>query len=186
MAKYKLFSIIILFLFFPLEELHCQLMLGGGASINLPDKSAEDIAGIIESDNKQTVVSLSPEIAYLINPTWAVGCDLSLSYHDDPYYPSNISIGFSPFARYYKTINSDVDFFLHIYCGAIYDANSDFNNIEYGYAFVGMKPGLSIELSDNLLLDISIGNIALQDSDRFTTFGIDFNTLGLGLIYKFD
>lgn len=150
--------------------LHAQLYVGGSFGFT------SSKTGEASSANLLTV---SPEIGYNFNPTWAIGT--TVDYQSDLDDISNFCV--SPYARVLLVRAGSVGFFT--------DAVVGFGSVkEYGqsqsYWKFALRPGVMANVSDRVSLLTSMNLFQyLQAGDlKNTTFGIN-NVVRLGLVYHF-
>ncbi|MBQ8712082.1 MAG: outer membrane beta-barrel protein [Prevotella sp.] len=163
---------------------NAQVYLGGSLAIEA--WSSQKNAG----DKSETVFKIMPEIGYNLTDEWAIGA--VIGYQSDKFNGVNgvseSAFTFNPYARYTFANIGKVNFFV--------DGGVDFTSAskaDWSEIAVGFKPGLSVNLSDNLSFVSHVGFIGWDqfnpdgDDNNTSKFGLDLSGLNLtfGLYYNF-
>jgi len=171
-------------------SMNAQVYVGGSLGINA--WSSQKNAG----DRSETTFSILPEVGYNINDDWAVGT--VIGYASDKW--AGLSDGLthtqisqnaftvSPYARYTFANAGKVNFFVD--GGVEFTTASKGDWTSFG---VGLKPGLAVNLSDNLSFVSHLGFIGWQmlnpdgDDNNINKTGLDLSSSNLtfGLYYNF-
>jgi hypothetical protein len=171
-------------------SMSAQVYLGGSVGVNA--WSTQKLAG----DKSETTFSILPEIGYNINDEWAVGA--VIGYSSDKFNGltdrlvgvtlSESAFTFDPYVRYTFAKAGSVNFFV--------DGGVDFTTAkkaDWTGLAVGLKPGLSVNLSDNLSFVSHLGFIGWQqlnpdgDDNNINKTGVDLSSSNLtfGLYFNF-
>ena len=143
-------------------------------------------------DANATNFSLMPEVGYNLSDKWAVGTVIGWDYlYKDGSKKNGFDI--APYARYTVTKFGPVSVFLDggfdFYTYKVKGAGSSMNAWE-----VGVKPGVSVALTEKLSFDTHIGFLGYRDADDVSSakwdsngigFDLDGNTISFGLYYYF-
>ena len=145
--------------------MNAQVYVGGSLGFNA--WSSQENAG----DRSETTFKIMPEIGYNINDSWAIGTVFTVA----------------PYARYTFAKCGKVNFFV--------DGGLDFTtakDADWNEFAVGLKPGLSVALSDKVSFVSHIGFLGYDvfnpegDKNNISKFGLDLdgNNLTFGLYFN--
>lgn len=152
--------------------MHAQLYVGGSFAFSSTKvKDAGDAVNLL---------SISPEIGYDINSSWAVGTSLSWSSNLDNMNTFEVE----PYLRATLAQAGSVKFFT--------DLAASFGSVKYdGFKSqsawgVGLRPGIMADVSDkvSLVTTMYLLQYGSVGDTKVTSFGINQN-VSLGLIYHF-
>ena len=172
--------------------MNAQVYVGGSLAFNA--ESTQKNAG----DMSETTFKILPEIGYQLNDEWAVGA--VIGYQANKFagveadfggiktFSSESAFTFNPYARYTFANLGKVNLFV--------DGGVDFTTYSKADATalgVGFKPGLAVNLTDNLSFVSHVGFIGWQtvnpdgDDNNYNKFGLDLSgaNLTFGLYYNF-
>lgn len=148
------------------------------------------------SDNK-TNFTLSPEIGYSFNSSWALGGTLNYTYNYNDGLKTNV-FSISPYARwtFCRVADDKLGFFVDGGFG-VGGGNSKFKDYKSKTVTIweiGFKPGISYSFNDHCSVVAHVGflgyngaNHAAKDAGYTENFGLDFSSLNLnfGFYYSF-
>ena len=169
---------------FAAVSMNAQVYLGG--SVAFEAWSSQKNAG----DQSETVFKIMPEIGYNLNDEWAIGT--VIGYQSNKFSGVNgiseSAFTINPYARYTFAKLGKVNFFV--------DGGLDFTSAskaDWTEIAVGFKPGLAVNLTDNLSFVSHIGFIGWDqlnpdgDDNNISKFGLnlDGTNLTFGLYYNF-
>lgn len=123
-------------------------------------------------DHNNTTFYIQPEVGYNLNAQWAVGLELGYKNIYDDGAKLNV-FGLAPYARYTYAKFGNVNLFLD--GGLAYyasDGAGDPKSFE-----IGLKPGVSVNLTDKLSFVGHVGFLGYRDSD----FGFEDSGFGFDL-----
>ncbi len=139
-------------------------------------------------DAESTTYSIAPEVGYVFNEKLAAG--FSITYESAEIKGDEISaFAFSPYARYtFAKIGS-----LSLFADGGLDIMSVDNGYESDTAWgIGIKPGLSVAISQKFSVLAHVGYLGYKNADEFASliyepgFGLSLsNNLSLSLYYSF-
>lgn len=176
--------LMILAAMFVVVNMDAQVYVGGSLGVN--SFTSQKNAG----DKNETVFSFLPEIGYNINDEWAVGT--VIGYVSDKWQGvegiSESAFTFNPYARYTFLKAGKVNMFVD--GGIDFTSASDTDWTSIG---VGFKPGLAVNLTDNISFVTHLGFIGWQElnpegeDNNITKVGVDLNgsNLSFGLYFNF-
>lgn len=163
--------------------MNAQVYVGGSLSVNA--WSSQKNAG----DRSETTFKIMPEIGYNINDAWAIGT--VIGYESDKWTGvqnlSESAFKIAPYARYTFAKSGKVNFFVDGGFGYTTAKDADWNSFE-----VGLKPGLSVALSDKVSFVSHIGFLGYYvlnpdgDKNNVSKFGLDLDSsnLSFGLYFN--
>ena len=169
---------------FAAVSMNAQVYLGG--SVAFEAWSSQKNAG----DQSEAVFKIMPEIGYNLNDEWAIGT--VIGYQSNKFSGVNgiseSAFTINPYARYTFAKLGKVNFFV--------DGGLDFTSAskaDWTEIAVGFKPGLAVNLTDNLSFVSHIGFIGWDqlnpdgDDNNISKFGLnlDGTNLTFGLYYNF-
>ena len=140
-----------------------------------------------------TDLSIHPDIGYNLNEKWSVGLYFGYDY---TYKDGNKYNGFDiePYARYTYAKFGPVGLFVegafgyYTYKKKTNGVTGDAQNAWY----VGLTPGLKVDLTERLTFFSYIGFLGYTDADEDAVFGrngfdfnVDGNNLQFGILYNF-
>ena len=169
---------------FAAVSMNAQVYVGG--SVAFEAWSSQKLAG----DKSETVFKLMPEIGYNINNEWAIGT--VIGYQNDKFNGVNgvseSAFTIAPYARYTFSKLGKVNLFVDGGVGFTSASKADLTELE-----VGFKPGLAVNLTDNLSFVSHIGFIGYDllnpdgDDNNISMFGLslDATDITFGLYYSF-
>lgn len=169
---------------FAAMSMNAQVYIGG--SVAFEAWSSQKLAG----DKSETVFKLMPEIGYNINNEWAIGT--VIGYQNDKFNGVNgvseSAFTIAPYARYTFSKLGKVNLFVDGGVGFTSASKADWTELE-----VGFKPGLAVNLTDNLSFVSHIGFIGYDllnpdgDDNNISMFGLslDATDISFGLYYSF-
>ncbi len=169
---------------FAAVSMNAQVYVGG--SVAFEAWSSQKLAG----DKSETVFKLMPEIGYNINNEWAIGT--VIGYQNDKFNGVNgvseSAFTIAPYARYTFSKLGKVNLFVDGGVGFTSASKADWTELE-----VGFKPGLAVNLTDNLSFVSHIGFIGYDllnpdgDDNNISMFGLslDATDITFGLYYSF-
>ena len=161
-----------------------QVYIGGNVAFEA--WSSQKLAG----DKSETVFKIMPEIGYNLNDEWAIGT--VIGYQNDKFTGVNgiseSAFTIAPYARYTFAKLGKVNLFV--------DGGLDFTSAskaDWTEIAVGFKPGLAVNLTDNLSFVSHIGFIGYDlvnpdgDDNNISKFGLslDGTDISFGLYYTF-
>ncbi len=147
-----------------------------------------------EGDESLTSWGLAPEIGYFVSDNVAVGLGL---FYTSSSYDSGMSgvdaialntFGINPYVRYYLInkgafrMYGQADF---VYASAKMDADGAEST---DFFSIGVKPGISYNLSDRFAINATFGNLGYEDvKDNYSKFGLnlDMSSLKFGFTVSF-
>ena len=142
-----------------------------GGSVAFEAWSSQKLAG----DKSETVFAILPEVGYNLSDEWAIGT--VIGYQSDKFNGVNgvseSAFTFNPYARYTFAKLCKVNFFVDGGVDFTTASKADWNEIA-----VGFKPGLSVNLTDNVSFVSHLGFIGW---DQFNPDGDDYNISKFGL-----
>lgn len=138
---------------------------------------------------KSTSFRIAPEVGYNFNENWAVGAVLGIEYQKVGDNKAT-TFGISPYARYTYFQSGIVSLFVD---GGVDFAGVHADDETYTAFGIGFKPGVALNVTDNVSFVAHFGFLGYQTSDdeisEFVNkgFGFDFsgNKLSFGFNYKF-
>lgn len=169
---------------FAAVSMNAQVYVGG--SFAFEAWSSQKLAG----DKSETVFKIMPEIGYNINNEWAIGT--VIGYQNDKFNGVNgvseSAFTIAPYARYTFSKLGKVNLFVDGGVGFTSASKADWTELE-----VGFKPGLAVNLTDNLSFVSHIGFIGYDllnpdgDDNNISMFGLslDATDITFGLYYSF-
>ena len=153
-----------------------QVYIGGSVSAWLDDNNGKETS----------TVSFLPELGFLLGERWAVGAVLGYSQRRYDGTTTSETFEFSPYARftYYRT--DLVGLFID---GTVSTYSSKSGSADRVATYsVGLKPGVSFDLSDRISLVAKFGFFGFRqysDDNTGIGFNLNGNDLSLGLYYTF-
>ena len=165
-------------------SMSAQVYVGG--SFSFEDWSSQKLAG----DKSETVFKLLPEIGYNLNNEWAIGT--VIGYQSDKFNGvdgiSETAFTIEPYARYTFANAGKLNFFVD--CGLGFTSAT---KLDWSELYVGFKPGVSVNLADNVSFVTHLGFIGFDqynpdgDDNNISKFGIDLSgsNLTFGLYFSF-
>lgn len=165
-------------------SVNAQVYLGG--SVAFEAWSSQKLAG----DKSETVFAILPEVGYNLSDEWAIGT--VIGYQSDKFNGVNgvseSAFTFNPYARYTFAKLGKVNFFVDGGVDFTTASKADWNEIA-----VGFKPGLSVNLTDNVSFVSHLGFIGWDqfnpdgDDNNISKFGLNLSgaNLTFGLYYNF-
>ena len=169
---------------FAAVSMNAQVYIGG--SVAFEAWSSQKLAG----DKSETVFKIMPEIGYNLNDEWAIGT--VIGYQNDKFNGVNgvseSAFTIAPYARYTFSKLGKVNLFVDGGVGFTSASKADWTELE-----VGFKPGLAVNLTDNLSFVSHIGFIGYDllnpdgDDNNISMFGLslDATDITFGLYYSF-
>ena len=169
---------------FAAMSMNAQVYIGG--SFAFEAWSSQKLAG----DKSETVFKLLPEIGYNLNDEWAIGT--VIGYESDKFKGvaggSESAFTIAPYARYTFSKLGKVNLFVDGGLGFTSASKADWTELQ-----VGFKPGLAVNLTDNLSFVSHIGFIGYDllnpdgDDNNISMFGLslDATDVTFGLYYSF-
>lgn len=169
---------------FVATAMSAQVYVGGSIGINA--WNSQKNAG----DKSETTFKILPEIGYNINDAWAIGT--VIGYEQDKWTGvegiSENAFTIAPYARYTFANCGKVNFFVD--GGFGFKTASDADWTEFN---VGLKPGLSVALSDHVSFVSHVGFLGYNvfnpdgDDNNISKFGLDLDgsNLTFGLYFNF-
>lgn len=143
-------------------------------------------------DKNETTFNLIPEIGYTLSDKWAIGTTIGYEYLYKQGSKVN-AMQIAPYARYTYATFGKVNLFLDggfgFYTYKVKGDDSSYNSWE-----LGIKPGLSVALSDELSFIAHCGFLGYRDADKGSRtsygkdgigFDVDGNNLTFGLLFHF-
>lgn len=140
--------------------------------------------------NSTTAFTLKPEVGYNLNEDWAIG--MAFGYSEKGKDESKVkTFIINPYVRYNAVKLDKVTLFLD---GAFEYKNTKFDNYKENEWGLGVKPGISVALTDKLSMVSHMGFIGYKSSKpdfdgakATNTFGVDVDAshLDFGLYYSF-
>jgi len=168
-------------------SMSAQVYVGGSLGVNA--WSSQEHA-VINADKSETTFAILPEIGYNLTEDFAIGT--VIGYVNDKWEGveemSESAFKFAPYARYTFLKSGRVSLFV--------DGGVDFTTAkkaDWTGLAVGLKPGLSVNLSDNLSFVSHLGFIGWQqlnpdgDDNNINKTGVDLSSSNLtfGLYFNF-
>lgn len=143
-------------------------------------------------DANETSFTIKPEVGYNLSDKWGIGTVIGWDYgYSDGVKVNGLVV--APYARYTAAKFGPVNVFLDggfgFYTYKVKDAGSSYNAWE-----VGIKPGVSVNLTEKLSFVSHIGFLGYRDADKGSAvkwgtngfgFDLDGNTVTFGLYYNF-
>lgn len=165
-------------------SVNAQVFVGGELGINA--FSSQENAG----DRSETTFKILPEIGYSFNDEWAVGTVIGYENNkwDGVEGVSESAWIFAPYARYTFAKTGKVSFFVDGGIDLEFASDKDWTGLG-----LGLKPGLAVNLTDNISFVSHLGFIGWQqynpegDKNSTNKTGVDLstNTLTFGLYFNF-
>lgn len=155
-----------------------------GANTNFNYSNGDKIIYLTDLNNNQ----LSANIGKHLNEKWLVGAGLSFLHHN---YGSENFCAFRIFTRKYYPLGKKLSFFTDFYSqyGVKRWMRYHFdepNEIFHRNIFsVGLQPGLSYKLKDNLKLELGLGNFSFDRSEYEMGLNINLFSGRIGVGYTF-
>ena len=141
----------------------------------------------------KTTFSIMPEIGYNLDENWAIGTTLGYDYQYEKGVKYN-AFEVAPYARYTFAKLGNVNLFVDGGFGFAtykYKHNGVSSDSQNAWS-VGLKPGLSVNLTEKLSFIAHVGFLGYRDADEAPIFGqngfgfnLDGNALSFGLYYNF-
>lgn len=158
-----------------------QIYVGGTVGFN---SSKND-----KTDLKSTTIKLMPEIGYELSESWALGTVIGYAYNKLGDVKTN-TFTIAPYARYTFLKSNVVGLFVD---GGFGFSTSKVKGSDALNSWnIGLKPGLSIRLSDNFMLVAKYGFLGYEENEvaadsKVKSFGLDLDTdeLSFGFHYIF-
>jgi len=140
-------------------------------------------------DANKTEFTLAPEVGYNLSDKWAVGLEFMYN-HDYDGHKRN-TVGIAPYARFTYAKWGPVNLFLD--GGFLFAASKVKDTDSSSNAWnVGIKPGLSVDLTEKLSFITHVGFLGYQDADdsygafkRGFGFDLKGHSLTFGINYNF-
>lgn len=130
----------------------------------------------INSDGYSETVSafsVSPEVGYYFNKTWAVGASVGVKYQDYSDLGGVTTISVLPYVRATFARASVFDFFGELALGY---ANESSDGENYGGFVAGIRPGFAAHLSDRFSLIGRTTLLSYSHYDGVNGFGFGLNS----------
>ena len=143
-------------------------------------------------DENHTNFTVKPEVGYHLSDKWAIGINIGYEYNYTKGTKAN-TVEVSPYARYTVVTWGSVNLFLDGGFGFSTTKIKDVDDSSNGWE-IGIKPGLSVDLTDKLSFITHVGFLGFRDYDKNAKqefgqegfgFNVDGNDLTFGLIYNF-
>ena len=169
---------------FAAVSMQAQVYIGGSVAIEA--WSTQKLAG----DKSETVFKIMPEIGYNLTDKWAIGT--VIGYQNDKVKGVNgmseSAFSIAPYARYTFSKLGKVNLFVDGGIGFTSASKADWTEIA-----IGFKPGLAVNLTDNLSFVSHIGFLGWDqfnpdgDDNNISKFGLNLDSTNLtfGLYYNF-
>lgn len=167
--------------------MNAQVWLGGSLGFNYTDK---------DNGTKVTDFTISPEIGYSLNDKWDIAVAINETYTNydlkgdiADYHTNSFSI--NPYARYTFAKSGIASFFVEggVLVGSedvkLENADKTESQTTWG---IGIRPGVKVALSDKVSLVAKLGYLGYKDvEDSYSKFGfgVDNNSLSLGMYFSF-
>ena len=196
---------------------NAQFWVGGNVGFSRFENSSELETESESAESKPVKLYFGPKIGYSFNDKWAVALSLSYSHgknenkatSDDYISKSNQNyFDITPFVRYSfakSGIYSKSEFDYGYNSDIDYERRYPYSNRETNMFNVGLRPGMQIDLSDHVALELNLGFFGyswhrtealdeyydIERNHRSTMTGSDFGLTGnggdvnLGVIWKF-
>ena len=165
-----------------------QVYLGGSVGL-----------AVFSSGNQDSEVGfrLLPEVGYNFNNTWSVGAvvgyeqgNFSMLGNQLSYTKNTSAFQFSPYATWSFFRTNRVTLFLDMGLGF---TTGEVQNVSFTALNIGVKPGVSVGLTDHLKIKLTAGFLGYEsidpegDFNGVHAFGFDVNgnNIQLGLFYTF-
>jgi len=171
-------------------SMSAQVYVGG--SIGVDAWSSQKNAG----DRSETVFSIAPELGYNLNDEWAIGAVVSYTSNKWAGITDNLTgltisesaFTINPYVRYTYLKAGKVNLFVDGGFNYISATKNDWTGLA-----VGLKPGLAVNLTDNISFVSHLGFIGWQqlnpdgDDNNINKTGVDLsgNNLTFGLYFNF-
>ncbi len=168
--------------------MNAQVYVGGGLGFQTSK----------QGDDKNTFVTVMPEIGYNLDENWAVGITLGYGHSKDTTKENNKKVSvktdvfrIAPYARYTFAKFDKVNLFVDGGVDYVYTKMGDVKNNTFG---VGLKPGVAVNLNEKLGFVAHVGFLGYAYSkDKYdgaeaeNTFGFDLDgsNLSFGVYYNF-
>ncbi len=128
-----------------------------------------------------TTIGIAPSAQYFL--TNAISLGGTIGFRNESNSSSSNSANtflFGAFARYY--FSAPKQFSLFGQGGIGIESQGDLTTFT-----VGVKPGLSYFLSNHFAVEATVGEVGVRATDGNTdfNFGLDLNSIGIGVLYKF-
>ena len=149
-----------------------------------------------EDNANKTTIGIAPEIGYKLNENWAIGTTIGYAHAYEKGVKVN-AIVVSPYARYTYLKLDNVNLFLDggfgfgTYKTKVGDVSGDAQNAWE----IGLKPGVSVDLTEKLSFVAHVGFFGYRTSDDAYSkgffgdngFGLKLsgNDLSFGLVWNF-
>ena len=170
-------KLLLLFSFvFIVASVEAQVYIGGGISAWVEDKNG------IET----STIDFLPEIGFFVGKRWAIGGVLGYSQKQVDGTKTFDSFEFAPYARFTFYRNELVRLFLDG-TFSVYTSETGKSGSVDTYS-LGIKPGLSLDLSEKISLYAKFGFFGFRQYDEDHTgvgFNLNGNNLSLGMYLTF-
>lgn len=161
-----------------------QVWLGGSLGVNIIDPVTYDKSGTITS------ITFSPEIGYSFNDKWAIGFAFNEVFMSQDGESAN-SFSFEPYGRFTFAQSGIASFFVEGGLGigsTKMDSDGNILNKSCMEFYVGVRPGVKINLSEKVGLVAKLGFLGYEHVENYyDAFGLSVNnnTLSFGMYYNF-
>lgn len=149
-----------------------QVYVGGSVSV---DSWSSQKFAALNPDKSETTFKFMPEIGYNLNEEWAVGT--VIGYESNKWTGvegmSESAFVIAPYVRYTYLKAGKVSLFVDGGVGFASATKTDWTELAFG-----VKPGLAVNLTDNISFVSHIGFIGF---DQFNPDGDDNNTTKVGV-----
>ena len=168
--------LLVLISVFIMASTEAQVYIGGGISAWIEDKNGTE-TGTIE---------FLPEIGFFVGKRWAIGGVLGYSQKQVEGTKTFDSFEFAPYARFTFYNNELVRLFVDGTFSVYSSETGTLSRVET-YS-LGLKPGLSLDLSEKISLYAKFGFFGFRQYDEDHTgvgFNLNGNNLSLGMYLTF-
>lgn len=144
-------------------------------------------------DENTTSFQIAPEVGYQLDSKWAIGTRLGYAYSYKDGVKVN-AVAVNPYARYTYAKLGNVNLFLDGGFGFATYKVKDFGDSQNAWE-VGLKPGVSVNLTEKLSFVSHIGFFGYRDADdsyvenvfgeKGFGFDLDATQITFGLLWNF-
>lgn len=159
--------------------MNAQVYVGGGIGFSNVENTADD--------SKVTTFAIKPEIGYKLDSKWDIGTTLNFEYAKEGDYKAT-SFAVAPYVRYNAFKVGAVTFFA--------DASAEIAALKvdggdsYSGWSIGIKPGVSVDVTKKLSFVAHAGHIGYFDTEEINNLkgfeaGISTENLTFSLLWNF-
>ena len=176
----KKFFVLFLVAMATLTVAKAQVYVGG--TVGFASSKADSDA------STETSFKIMPEVGYNLSDKWAIGT--TLGYADGSINLAGLNFGdaklftIAPYVRYTFFKSNLVNLFLD---GGVGYSNLKVNDVKSDVLEIAIKPGLAVNLSENVSLVAKYGFLGYEKFEDASNFGLNLNgnALSFGFYYSF-